>query len=347
MEEIFNNNRLISKYIFNTPDGFNVFLADIRHMPVHMHDGIELLYVLKGSLRVKISFNFYLLEEGDFLLINSTEVHGIESLSDSNRVIVMELDENLFKEKLFAFDIFFYRNLKTGKVNEVKERMKAILHLDMHADKMSSTAKSAMLREIVNICDEHFQMHSYDVNFQKDGTYAEHPLNSQRIKGVYEYLYLQNGSKKKLDELAEIIHIDKCYASRLIKSGLGKSFQESLNIINADRAEVLLLGTDLSVQHISETLNLSSLNYFCNIFKQCFGMTPQAYRKAYKGKAYPHVPMCYERINPEEKAPVDICESIEAILHFPSALLDNGNVFEKIIHSPSGKYKVRIEKMST
>lgn len=356
MEEIYNSNRLINKYIFNTPDRYNIFLAHIRHMPVHMHDGIELLYVLKGNFRVKISFNSYLLEEGDFLLINPAEVHAIEALSDNNRVILMEIDESLFKSKFFAFDIFFYRNLKTTKVKEVKERMQALLHLDMQANHMSSPAKGAMLQEIINICEVDFQMHVYDVHFKRSNTYAEHPLNSERIRQVYEYLYAQGTGKKKLEELARIINIDKCYASRLIRASLGKPFQEVINIINADRAEVLLLGTDLSIQHISEALNFSSVNYFSKVFKQFFSLSPHAYRKAFKGKSHPGMPMDYEKIH-TDAAPTDITAALAAVIHLPAILSANGNSFEKdgfkvfcqdfdqslIIHSPEGKYKIKIE----
>lgn len=52
-------------------------LEDVESIPLHIHDGVELLYVVRGRARVKISFNFYEMNPGDFLLINSFEIHGI------------------------------------------------------------------------------------------------------------------------------------------------------------------------------------------------------------------------------------------------------------------------------
>ncbi len=52
------------------------------------HDGEEFLYVLEGSLKIKVGDIEYLLHEGDSLYFNSLEPHGIMPESD----FVMYLD---------------------------------------------------------------------------------------------------------------------------------------------------------------------------------------------------------------------------------------------------------------
>jgi transcriptional regulator with XRE-family HTH domain len=59
----------------------SAFLADFQELPVeklkpHLHVGIEFLYVLKGSLAIKIGSDEYLLEAEDAIYFDSAVLHS-------------------------------------------------------------------------------------------------------------------------------------------------------------------------------------------------------------------------------------------------------------------------------
>jgi transcriptional regulator with XRE-family HTH domain len=59
----------------------SAFLADFQELPVeklkpHLHVGIEFLYVLKGSLAIKIGADEYLLEAEDAIYFDSAVLHS-------------------------------------------------------------------------------------------------------------------------------------------------------------------------------------------------------------------------------------------------------------------------------
>lgn len=279
-------NKLLNKFVFEDDLAANIYFVDIQFLPIQMNNGIKLIKIIEGELDIKVSFCTYHLVPGDFFLINAYELHSIKSLTKRNKIIVLELDLSLLKSKLFAFDIFFFRNFNT----EIVKRVKRLMHLSYKGKyglMKSSNVFEKCVKEIAEICDQYFVIQKYSIAMRNKSPFADHFLHNGRMKETYEYLYINMGDVKRLDVLSEIMNIDKCYASRLIKTGTGESFQEILNTVRVDRAELLLLGTDLSIQHISESLNFPTVYRFNRAFQQYFNMTPQSYRKACKDLTYP------------------------------------------------------------
>mgnify|MGYP000921222393 CR=1 FL=1 len=173
--------------------------------------------------------------------------------------------------------------------------------LSLNDSNASADAMMNCIDKIVKICDSYFQMHNYDVKNKKITDFNGNLSIKDRIKSTVKYLYFEFDRKIRLTDLAEMEHIDKSYASRLIKSGTGVTFQEYLNIVRVDRAEVLLLGTNETIGDICDHLGFSSYNYFINQFKQFFRMSPSEYRKKFRQDLYPAKHMEYDPIRLSDK----------------------------------------------
>lgn len=271
----------------------NALIGQVKRMPFHMHDGIELLYILRGEAEIRISFNDYILKSGDFMLVNSFEVHRIKT-DETAEILFVQLDKTLFKGKEFAFDPYFYENFNKDAVREVKELMaEAYLSFGNEAKKQTT---DEIFERIASLCDRFFQMHLFDIFNRDQAAFNDNQTNRQRICDIYEYMYEAFHKKIKLSDVAGLKHIDMFYTSRLIKDGMGTSFQNTLNIIRTDRAELFLLGTDLPVQQVGEKVGFSSHSYFVKHFREFFGMTPSAYRLKYRNQIYPRQQMEYRRV---------------------------------------------------
>jgi|GEM_PF-2722719 len=323
MDNLYANNRLLKKIGVNNSLRANAMAAHIRSMPIHMHDGVELLSVIEGTVQIKISFNSYVLTAGDFLLINSYELHSIERITEENKIILMEMDMGLFDGKLYAFDPDFYKRFNTSKVQEVKGLMESALASMSKSGWEGDSELKMLIREIVGICDQYFQIQAYDVNRHEESPYAYHAVNNERVKSAYEYLYLEFLDKKKLGCFAEKVNLDKCYASRLLKTGMGKSFVDSLNVIRVDRAEVLLLGTEDPIHKISEDLSFANPHYFNQQFRRYFGMAPLAYRKKHRGSTYPDRPMEYRAVKMSVPDRLEPCSMKTLIQQLMDALSES------------------------
>ena len=67
-------------------NNFNQFKVNIyRNMEEaqHLHTDVELLYVVEGSIKVKLKDTTFTLDRDDVLVINSSIQHSIESVGKS------------------------------------------------------------------------------------------------------------------------------------------------------------------------------------------------------------------------------------------------------------------------
>lgn len=203
------------------------FIGRVTSMPIHMHDGPELMYVLKGESEVKISFRSYHLKAGDFLLVNSCEAHSIKA-SETTEILFLQMDGDFFEEERFVNDPNTGGGGSPKAVEEVKERMvKSYVLLGTELQKQES---DEALREIAGACKRSFQ--------EADGSSAE-PIG---------------------------------------------------------KAELLLLGSDLTVQEVGRQAGFSAHACFVKRFKECFGMAPSAYRKKCREQIYPKQPMEWQEV---------------------------------------------------
>lgn len=360
-KEFFQNISFLKPFKFERECHGNIFIKSVNNIPIHMNDGVELLYVVEGNVRVKISFNNYDLKKGDFLIVNTFEVHSIKGISPDNIVLFFEIDNKYIfndEEYLFAFDPDFYRTCKSEQVyNAVKTMVDAYIncsefHID---DKINEYVKS-----IGEICIDHFQIQNFDPINKEASPLIESEVKLERIGNAFKYFYQEHQDKILLKQVADREFIDKFYASHLIKTGTGSSFQEMLSIVRVDRAEVLLLGTNKKLDAIAADVGFSSYRYFIQIFKQFYHMSPSEYKKTVQSNIYPiKKDEYYPEVIKEEKLKNELADKFD--LKCPQKnesfveieedkdkvidILDEAGFFKDLVYLPKEKIEKIIFKL--
>ena len=92
------------------------------------------------------------------------------------------------------------------------------------------------------------------------------------------YVTLRLGSRISLDEVADHLHLNASYFSRLFKKETGLTFIEYVTRLKMERAKELLDGTPCTVGDICEQLGYDNQSYFIKTFKVHTGVTPVEYR---------------------------------------------------------------------
>lgn len=91
----------------------------------HWHRAIEIFAVFEGSMNLFINDKSYPLESGQFILINSNEVHSIDA-PDPNRTLVLQIALKTFEEYYTGdqFIQFSHRNAEyDSRVMELLKRI--------------------------------------------------------------------------------------------------------------------------------------------------------------------------------------------------------------------------------
>ncbi|AXY26621.1 AraC family transcriptional regulator [Suicoccus acidiformans] len=102
------------------------------------------------------------------------------------------------------------------------------------------------------------------------------------IDKVQQYIRENYHEKITLDQLSELVDINKYYLIRLFKQKTGLSPIDYLIHVRLEQAENLLKQTDLTISKISDMVGFHSPSHFSKTFKESNHLTPSQFRKNYR-----------------------------------------------------------------
>ena len=96
--------------------------------------------------------------------------------------------------------------------------------------------------------------------------------------------YIEENYTKKisLDEIAEALHANRSYLSRLYKSKSGVNLFDDILSRRIELAKEYMRTTDRKVYEISQAVGFDDTGYFSKVFKKLVGMSPKEYRNEQK-----------------------------------------------------------------
>ncbi len=95
---------------------------------------------------------------------------------------------------------------------------------------------------------------------------------------VDEYVQEHYMEKMSLKSLGELFYVNNVYLGQLYKKKYGIVFRDYLNNLRMEKAQELLVGTNLRIYAIAEQVGFGKPEYFINKFVQIYHMTPNQYR---------------------------------------------------------------------
>ena len=267
-------------YPFDLP--IKISYLNIKNYPTHWHNSIEIIYVLKGSLHIKIDTDSFTLKEREVEIINSDESHEIQGVDD-NKVLIFNIDPFFF-EKYYKDinNIFFYTNsnddedqngpeyeeLKTILSQMLCEYVQKLEDYDEEIEELLIT----LLYHLVN--NFHYLTHEKEELKEKTDQLA-------RYHRISKYIYNNYNNNITLQEIAKKEFLSPHYLSHEIKYATGYSFTDLINLTRIEESIKLLLDSDMSISEISDEIGFSHVRYFNKNFKYYYGCTPLQYRKKY------------------------------------------------------------------
>ncbi len=322
---------LMKKFPFSD-DCISAFsFISIEEYPIHSHLHMELIYVVEGTLSVKVGVSDYLLHEGEFTIINPFELHALYASDDTNKTCILEINTKFYdpctEGTIFVSAYNLYEDAASEDFSKIVNTIKKIftLHLSavpetkedplifpLKAEKDRVEYEKILLRSLLNYFELHFTSEYFLLSDHKENTLRDNALQADRLKTILFYFYEHFPQKIQLQDVADLTFVNRYHISHLVKSGIGLTFSDLLQHIRIEKAEIYLLGTDMPINQIVFELGFSSYRYFSQHFKSLFHMTPTAYRKKYQAATIRYKDISY--LSPTSI--YDITEALEALSHY-------------------------------
>lgn len=261
----------------------------VSHYHLHCHAGvIEVLILLSGSARVKVSFEEFDMKEGDYIVINAEDSHSIYAADSKCEIASLYFDTKRYKEHipyldyvLFAcesFDLVKYKNQ-----THTLRRMIASLLLHLAKNQLSlqnQAARENMIRsaeELLWIFVNEYDLKNY---YSRNWNAGYH--KTEKYYKIIQYIFEHYEMKNLMDYIAKNEFYSKSYITHLFKQVGASSFQDYLTYFRLYRSERLLLDSEIPIIEIAERCGFSDIKYYTSNFKKWFLRTPSEYRKIYQ-----------------------------------------------------------------
>jgi two-component system, response regulator YesN len=102
------------------------------------------------------------------------------------------------------------------------------------------------------------------------------------IRRSLEFLDKHYMEECTLTDLANRVHVTPAYFSKLFKKETGDNYSTYLTKLRMQKAVLLLGHSDMKVFEIASSVGYDDPNYFTNVFRMLYKMSPSDYRKQLK-----------------------------------------------------------------
>ena len=115
----------------------------------------------------------------------------------------------------------------------------------------------------------------------------KHGAHSEFVRQAESYIREHFQEELSLGEIAEHLHLNAHYLSRLFKEQMRKTLSDFIADVRIEYAEVLLSDEKRTIKEIGAACGYGNPNYFSRLFKKKTKLSPQEYRIKIKRTIYP------------------------------------------------------------
>lgn len=237
----------------------------------HWHRSIEIFAVFDGRLKFFLDNDEYSLEAGEFVLVNSNEVHSIFS-PKPNITIVLQIPLRVF-ENYYTDEQFISFSHKPSIQD--KGMMELIWEMyDIYTKQECGyefQVQSGFYRLLYLLVKE------YREEVTPEMTRSYRKLN--RLSEITDYIKENYQSSISLENLSEIFGYSPTYLSRMFQKYAKINYREYLQNIRLEYACRELEGTDHLISNIAINCGFANSKAFAKAFRKQHGILPSEYRR--------------------------------------------------------------------
>lgn len=259
------------------------FLVSISNRIPHLHRDMEILFILDGSVIIKLADSQHILKKNDIFLIERNEIHSLFRTEEDNLILALQFDVNFCKSYFPAFSRihFLDRHIIPSEQPAGWDKLKTCIKGIIYAYSIKQSGYPLEIMNLLNsLCYNFITLCRHEE--MNEDIFALEERQTRRLSRIVEHIHSNYMNKVTLTDLAKKENLDMYYLSHFIKKSLGMSFQQYLNKVRLDKATELMLNTNKRKLDICLESGFSDYRYLTKAFLKEYGCSPAAYKVQYK-----------------------------------------------------------------
>lgn len=238
----------------------------------HWHRSIELFAVYEGSLKFYLNEQAYPLQTGEFMLVNSNEIHSVDS-PEPNRTIVLQIPLKTFEDYYTGEQYIRFTHMQRPQDKEVMRLIGDIFasyEEQLCGYEMKAKGLYYMLLYLLVTEYRETDVTPDMVKWNK---------NLNRLSLITNYIKENYASDLSLEVLAEIFGYSPTYLSRMFQKYAGINYKSYLQSIRLEQAFQELANTSHTLSETALNNGFPNSKALAKAFQKKYGILPSEYRK--------------------------------------------------------------------
>lgn len=237
------------------------------HVPPHLHESIEMVFVTEGSVELGVGRELYHLEKGDFGIVFPNMIHHYQVFGTGrNRAVYLFAEPTFFSSYVEDLQSSCPKIPVIKKENVSPDIEYVINQLVKQKEYNGRLAKAYMQMILAHVFTD-MEIISKDSVGTDDIIY-----------NAVEYVAKNFREEITLDKMACDLCVSKYVLSRMFAKTFHCNFSKYVNGIRLNYAQAILQDSGESITNIALDCGFESQRTFNRVFMERFKMTPREFR---------------------------------------------------------------------
>jgi len=217
---------------------------------------------------------------------------------EDEAICAMEKMPEKEKKAIWGEQIRILREAIYGSEEELEKQIEAIFSgirekEDLEDCKMLLPSLSNLLGELcesenckeINLKEPLYTIREIEQYYCRNFSYIQQKYArkarlgySRTVLDMIDYIEKNYPQELSLELLGEKFHMNGVYLGQIFKKETGQNLSKFIKQYRMEKAKDMLENTNMKIVNISEACGYQNVSYFCQSFRECYGVSPQKFR---------------------------------------------------------------------
>lgn len=249
----------------------------------HVHDYLEMTYILSGAARYYVEGKEYTLKAGDILFGNPGVKHQFELIKGEEAPVEVYIGvSNLHFRDMPQDTILLPDGGHILHCNaELKQDLNQLVQMMISETQSKQSGQYYMVKAyLVQMLLLIVRQIRGEKKQENQGYVFESRNIGYVVKRIIAYMNENYNSRISLDQIAKNMYLSPVYISKIFKEETGESPIKYLIQIRLEKAKEMLMSEECgNIKDVAAMVGYDDVYYFSKLFKKYYGIAPAYYKR--------------------------------------------------------------------
>lgn len=241
----------------------------------HWHSSIEIFALWEGELNFTLGDRKINLSAGEFVLVNSNEVHSI-SAPKKNKTVVLQIPQDTFSQYFTDENFIWFSHSEKENDDRVFVLLQEMFLINNNNEEGNNLQVMSLYYELLHLLVTKYRKHNVHEDLLRNNKQLK------KLSGITRYMKDHYAENLSLEAMAQEFNYSPSYLSRMFQKHAGINFKDYLLGIRLEHAARDLEESDEQIVDIALNNGFPNSKAFSNAFRDRYGLLPSEYKKSKK-----------------------------------------------------------------